>query len=329
MERITSRLVRVLIITLLSAATLATAGSLTLKAQGAGPIPRMPGCDQWFALRRQNSPGAWTFLGACSQELAARGQAIENQYPWTEDLRKLLPNAQAQRGFDIGMGVAEDNTQNGPGKDALREALSAAEQGGYTVAVARSLQWNLETPRRLAELEAKGAELTSQDPAASVILNQQRDDSARRGFKIGMAAAEGNTEPGPRKDGIRASLKPEEREGFTYAVLYSLNKNRNPANNGNVAGMGGADMVTGDSSAANGADVARSPVADLGNRAPTRPIVPRGNDSRNLSATLESLRHAREYLETANPDADGHLEKAIEYTNKAIEELRKAMGGSH
>jgi hypothetical protein len=229
------------------------------------------------------------------------------------------------------MGVAEDNTQNGPGKDALRDALSAAEQGGYTVAVARSLQWNLDTPRRLAELEAKGAELTSQDQAASVILNQQRDDSARRGFKIGMAAAEGNTEPGPRKDGIRASLKPEEREGFTYAVLYSLNKNRNPPNNGNAAGMGGADVVIGDPSAAKAADMpsGSSPAAELGNRPPARNIVPRGNDSRNLSATLENLRRARQYLEAADPDADGHLEKAIEFTNKAIEELRKAMGGSH
>ena len=52
-----------------------------------------------------------------------------------------------------------------------------------------------------------------------------------------------------------------------------------------------------------------------------------GSDRRNLRATLEHLRQGREYLEDAEPDPDGHREKAIEYTNKAIAELKKALAG--
>jgi hypothetical protein len=46
-------------------------------------------------------------------------------------------------------------------------------------------------------------------------------------------------------------------------------------------------------------------------------------DSRNLRLALEHLKLAKEFLEAARPDQGGHREKALNYTNKAIEELEK------
>jgi hypothetical protein len=42
-----------------------------------------------------------------------------------------------------------------------------------------------------------------------------------------MAAAEGQTLPGPGKQRIHDSLTPPEQRGFTTAVLFSLERNRN------------------------------------------------------------------------------------------------------
>jgi hypothetical protein len=44
---------------------------------------------------------------------------------------------------------------------------------------------------------------------------------------------------------------------------------------------------------------------------------------RNLQLALEHLKLGKEFLEAAKPDQGGHREKALDYTNKAIEELEK------
>ncbi len=75
-------------------------------------------------------------------------------------------------------------------------------------------------------LAAKGEEIANQDPLAIELRDQQPDEAARRGFDIGMAAAEGQTAPGPGKDRIRASLSRDERPGFIAAVAFSLERNR-------------------------------------------------------------------------------------------------------
>jgi hypothetical protein len=304
MERITSKLTRVLVVTLLGAATIATAGSLTLKAssavlpQAATPIPPKPMCEAWEAARARNSPAAPGLEQQCHAQWAARGVAIENQYPWAAELRSQQPNDSARRGFDIGMAAAEGQTAPGPGKQRLHDALSPAEQEGYSIAVSYSLMWNRNLEKTgIAELAARGAELASADPWAAGLRNQQPDAAARRGFDIGMAAAEGQTAPGPGKQKIHDSLSPDEQEGFRLAVSYSLTKNKNLEKNGNAEAPGGADIV--------------------------RPR--RGSDSRNLRATLEHLRQGREFLEATKPGQDGHREKAIDYINKAIEELEKAL----
>lgn len=76
----------------------------------------------------------------------------------------------------------------------------------------------------------KGQALVNEDPLAIELRNQQPDDSARQGFDIGMAVAEGQTLPGPGKDKVCASLgTPAEQNGCRIAVSFSVERNRNAA----------------------------------------------------------------------------------------------------
>jgi hypothetical protein len=227
MERVTSKLTRVLVITLLSAATLATAGSLTLKAssgvtpQDGKPLPSHPVCQRAYDARLPNSASANDLQVKCILELATWGKVLAGQYPW----------------------------------------------------------------------------------AAVLLRDQVTEGSARRGFYIGLAASEGQTEDGPGKQWIRASLIPTEQSGFNVAVSETLGRNKNPEMYRDADLPREADMPREDS--------------------PVR----RGSDSRSLRATLEHLRQGKEYLEDATPDQDGHVYKAIDDINNAIQELEKARRG--
>lgn len=96
------------------------------------------------------------------------------------------------------------------------------------------------------DLAARGEHIASLDALAVELRNQQSDGPVRRGFDIGMAAAEGQTLPGPSKDSLGASLPPDERRGFTTAVSFSLERNRN----GEAAALGAA-IALADPSVAN------------------------------------------------------------------------------
>lgn len=76
-------------------------------------------------------------------------------------------------------------------------------------------------------LASRGEMIANQDPLAVELRNQQPDGSARRGFDIGMAAAEGQTLPGPGKQQIHDSLNTAEQPGYRIAVSFSLERNRN------------------------------------------------------------------------------------------------------
>src|SRR5215204_2638979 len=71
---------------------------------------------------------------------------------------------------------------------------------------------------QLEEMAARGEAVANQDPLSAELRERQPDDPARRGFDIGMAAAEGQTAPGPGKQRIRESLNRAEWEGFDTAV---------------------------------------------------------------------------------------------------------------
>lgn len=48
-------------------------------------------------------------------------------------------------------------------------------------------------------------------------------------------------------------------------------------------------------------------------------------DQPHMQAALEHLQHARENLQAATEDKGGHRVKAIEFTDKAVEEVRKGI----
>lgn len=79
----------------------------------------------------------------------------------------------------------------------------------------------------LNALAARGEAIANQDPLAVELRNRESEGARRRGFDIGMAAAEGNTLPGPGKQRIHDSLPQAEQSGFTTAVAFSLERNRN------------------------------------------------------------------------------------------------------
>ncbi|HVE65175.1 MAG TPA: hypothetical protein VNC59_01235, partial [Thermoanaerobaculia bacterium] len=185
---------------------------------GAPPVPRVaspPG----RTVKPQGRVRLPTFDLAA---LAARGEAISRDDRVAGQVRNLQPDDPSRRGFTIGLAAAEGHTAPGPGKQKIRDALSPAEQGGFDDAVSFQLTRN---QRALDDLAARGKGITEQDPLATELKNQQTE-AARRGFDIGMAAAENNTAPGPGKDRIRDSLGPVEQEGFVAAVAFSLDRNR-------------------------------------------------------------------------------------------------------
>ncbi len=76
-------------------------------------------------------------------------------------------------------------------------------------------------------LAARGAELTDADPLLVELRSREARRDTRRGFEVGIAAAEGHTLPGPGKDRTRESLRTNERPGFDTAITFSLERNRN------------------------------------------------------------------------------------------------------
>jgi hypothetical protein len=129
-------------------------------------------------------------------DLAVKGQTIALQDPAAATLRITLPDTLAQRGFDIGLAAAGGDTENGPGKQAIHNALKPAEQAGFTAAVSFALERNrIQQTKNNAALAKKGEAIANRDPLTFVLRNLQPEGPARRGFDIGMAAAERDTEP--------------------------------------------------------------------------------------------------------------------------------------
>src|SRR5262249_49079869 len=96
---------------------------------------------------------------------------------------------------------------------------------------AERTDWYAKEPARCEDenvaLAEKGEAIANRDPLALALRNLQPEGPTRRGFDIGMAAAEGDTAPGPGKQRIHDSLLPAEQQGFTAAVSFSLARNKN------------------------------------------------------------------------------------------------------
>jgi hypothetical protein len=78
-------------------------------------------------------------------------------------------------------------------------------------------------PIDLNALHARGAEIANTEPTAASLRSQQGEGPARRGFEIGLAAAEWNTLPGPGKQRVHDKLSPSEQPAYDIAVSFSLN----------------------------------------------------------------------------------------------------------
>jgi hypothetical protein len=100
-------------------------------------------------------------------------------------------------------------------------------------------------------LAAKGAAIAEQDPLSIELRNRQQVGAQRRGFDIGMAAAEGDTLPGPGKKSIHDSLDPAGGSGFDSAVEFSLERNRNAGFAAKGAGLVKVDPILAAARAAN------------------------------------------------------------------------------
>lgn len=92
-------------------------------------------------------------------------------------------------------------------------------------------------------LAAKGELIASADPLAVALREREPVGPSRRGFDIGMAVTEGQTLPGPGKDKIRDGLSEPEKIGFDWAVIFTLERNRNVDLAAKGAGIAKLDPV--------------------------------------------------------------------------------------
>ena len=165
-----------------------------------------------------------TFMRGALDSLAAKGEAIANADPLAVALRDREPEGPSRRGFDIGMAVAEGHTAPGPGKQAMRDSLKPAEQGGYSTAVLFSLERN-----RNAEFAAKGAAIAKAVPVVAAARTANPSVFYWLGFDIATGifgdpalGALGNTLAGPGSLAIRDSLSDEGQLGFNASMKLHL-----------------------------------------------------------------------------------------------------------
>lgn len=193
---------------------------------GSGDPPR-PVCDVAQEARARNNSAAPGLEAQCRAVLASRGEAIANRDPLSAELRRRASNDPSRRGFDIGMAAAEGNTEPGPGKQAIHNALSGIEQSAYDAAVSFSLQRN-----RNAKFAATGAAIAGNDPIVAQARTIDRDVFYWLGFDIATGifgdpalGAAGNTAVGPGSLGIRNALSADAQRGFNAAVALHLSRN--------------------------------------------------------------------------------------------------------
>jgi hypothetical protein len=158
------------------------------------------------------------------EQLATRGADLAKDDPETLEVLEQQPEGAARTGFYIGLAAAEGHTLPGPGKQRIHDSLPSDQQDGFTAAVKFSLARNR---KRITDLAPRGAELAAEDPLAQQLRDQQLDEPTRLGFDVGMAAAEGQTADGPGKQKMHDSLYPAEQTGFSTAVNFSIERNRN------------------------------------------------------------------------------------------------------
>ncbi|MGH6628627.1 MAG: hypothetical protein ACREB3_02720 [Burkholderiales bacterium] len=231
------------------AADTAVAQPTTVKAQGRvrlGGTPTAPSstatsiCDKARIAKARNSPAAPGLEQQCLASggsmtpppppvdaaqldaLAVKGGPIAAADPLSAALRAQQTGAAGQRGFDIGMAAAENQTAPGPGKQHIHDSLPADEQPGYAAAVAFSLERNSNQ-----DLAARGAAIVAEDPFVANARSADANLFYQLGFDIATGlfgdpalGAYGNTLTGPGSLKIRNSLSAAGQRGFNAALTF-------------------------------------------------------------------------------------------------------------
>lgn len=212
MERITSKLTRALVFTLLLATAVMTANS-------------------------QEKPKPIDV-----DALAVRGEAIANSDPLSAELRTRIPEGPSRRGFDIGMAAAEGQTLPGPGKDRLGNSLRRDEQRGFFTAVSFSVERN-----KNADYAARGARIAMVDTIVAEARTADRDVFYWLGFDIATGifgdpalGARGNTATGPGSLKVRDSLSAAGQRGFNASMELHLSRNYKPQTRHSIPASGGS-----------------------------------------------------------------------------------------
>lgn len=164
---------------------------------------------------------------------AVSGRMLTGEWPETIPMTGL-----SRRGFDIGIGAAEGQSEDGPGKQNLRSSLTLLEaQKGFDLALHiqfnRTLQKQLlerinkmaiegvrptarvklvtVTPEDKAKLSAgtqKGQHMASLDPSIASARALNPDGKFRWGFDFATALCQGMSENGPGQQAWRERLGP-------------------------------------------------------------------------------------------------------------------------
>jgi hypothetical protein len=181
---------------------------LTGAAEASGM--QIPICDAARSARARNSPAAPNLEVQCQ---AAQGRVKSIG-------RVRVPSRPSGPPIPICDAARSARARNSPAAASL-EAQCLALGGDPAIDPAAA---GIPTADELA---SKGAIIADDNALSAVLRQQQREGPNRRGFDIGMAASEGQTEWGPNKQKILESLGAAEQEGFKVAVSFVLDRNRN------------------------------------------------------------------------------------------------------
>jgi hypothetical protein len=124
------------------------------------------------------------------------------------------------------------NSPAAPGLErqcAAQTVLRAVGDSFKQTAIARTPPPEVALPPLpdLEALAADGESIANQDLLATQLRDLQGQGQRLRGFDIGMAAADGDTAPGPGKQRIHDALGMLEQQGYETAVAFSLQRNAN------------------------------------------------------------------------------------------------------
>jgi hypothetical protein len=204
------------------------------------PRPQRSICDAAVDARARNSPAAPNLEAQCQaaggiykmrpsdadfEVVRARGEAIAARDRSAASIRTSLYDA-PRRGFDIGLGIWDGNTADGPGKQRYHDFLNLAEQQGFNFAAAYALPRN-----KYAGLVDIGSAINAADAEVRAARSASNDGFYWLGFDIASgifgdprAGAQGIRGMSSGAIATRESLNDAEQRGFDSSMRLHLSR---------------------------------------------------------------------------------------------------------